>query len=62
LQREWAQPRNTTWFQLTRPGPLRRHADLRKALSLTQTLNCDQKTVMCDYYAGDTDWIKISHG
>jgi hypothetical protein len=33
LQREWAQRRNTTWFQLTRPNPLRHYADLRKALT-----------------------------
>lgn len=33
LQREWAQRRNTTWFQLTRPDPLRHYADLRKALT-----------------------------
>lgn len=33
IQREWAQRRNTTWFQLTRPDPLRHYADLRKALT-----------------------------
>jgi hypothetical protein len=25
-------------------------------------LNSDPKTVTCDSYSGDTDWIKISHG
>lgn len=25
-------------------------------------LHCDRKTVTCDYYSGDIDWIKISHG
>ena len=24
--------------------------------------NCDQKTVTCDYYSADIDWINISHG
>lgn len=33
IQREWAQRRNTTWFQLTRPDPLRHYADLRKSLT-----------------------------
>lgn len=33
IQTEWAQRRNTTWFQLTRPDPLRHYADLRKALT-----------------------------
>ncbi|WP_326593936.1 TniQ family protein [Streptomyces sp. NBC_01294] len=33
LRRRWAQRRSTTWFQLTRPDPLRHYADLRKVLS-----------------------------
>jgi len=33
IQLEWAQRRNTTWFQLSRPDPLRHYADLRKALT-----------------------------
>jgi hypothetical protein len=33
IQQEWAQRRNTTWFQLARPDPLRHYADLRKTLT-----------------------------
>jgi hypothetical protein len=33
VQQEWARRRNTTWYQLTRPDPLRHYADLRKALT-----------------------------
>jgi hypothetical protein len=33
MQNEWAQRRNSTWFQLSRPDPLRHDADLRKALT-----------------------------
>jgi hypothetical protein len=33
IQREWAQRRSATWFQLSRPDPLRHYADLRKALT-----------------------------
>lgn len=25
-------------------------------------LNCDQVKTTCDYYSGDIDWIKVSHG
>ncbi|MGW2816098.1 TniQ family protein [Streptomyces sp. NPDC001415] len=33
IQQDWARRRNTTWFQLTRPDPMRHYADLRKALT-----------------------------
>ncbi|MEV8035156.1 TniQ family protein [Streptomyces sp. NPDC086182] len=33
VQHEWAQRRNTTWYNLVRPNPLRHYADLRKILT-----------------------------
>ncbi|WP_354382622.1 TniQ family protein [Streptomyces sp. PvR034] len=33
IQQDWTRRRNTTWFQLTRPDPIRHYADLRKILS-----------------------------
>ncbi|WP_329458715.1 TniQ family protein [Streptomyces sp. NBC_01497] len=33
VQQDWARRRNTTWFQLTRPDPMRHYADLRNALT-----------------------------
>jgi TniQ protein len=32
IQKDWATRHNTTWFQITRPDPLRHYADLRVAL------------------------------
>ncbi|MET8531515.1 TniQ family protein [Streptomyces sp. NPDC005065] len=33
IQRQWAVRRNTTWFQFSRPDPMRHYADLRQALA-----------------------------
>lgn len=33
VQQRWAERRNTTWFQFTRPDPMRHYADLRKTLT-----------------------------
>ncbi|MFF7793471.1 hypothetical protein [Streptomyces sp. NPDC007991] len=32
IQQQWAARRNTTWFQMSRPSPLRHYADLRNVL------------------------------
>ncbi|MCX5266658.1 TniQ family protein [Streptomyces sp. NBC_00199] len=46
VQRAWANRRNTTWFQLTRPDPLPHYAELRRLLiehaeSLAQQIDAD---------------------
>jgi hypothetical protein len=39
-------------------GPI----DNSKPLTVGGKLNCDQVSVTCDYFSGDIDWIKVSHG
>ena len=39
-------------------GPI----DNSKPFTVGGKLNCDQIKVTCDYFSGDIDWIKISHG
>ena len=34
----------------------------KSPFTIAGKLNCDQKTVTCNYCSGGIDWIKISHG
>jgi hypothetical protein len=54
-----------TWVDGVRVGVKRGSTgpiDNAKAFTVGGKLNCDQVTVTCDYFSGDVDFIRISHG